>query len=690
MTNKPNKIESEIELLRNVIAKLRVENEEAQATLAAIRNGEVDGLFVESPTGDQVFTLKTSEHPYRVFVEKMNEGAATVTADGTIVYCNKCFSELLRIPHEKILGSKIETYIDPQEQLSFEVLFDQGKVRASRGEFNLKSVSGPVPVHLSFAKVEIENNLPGACLVATDLRERKRIEAVSNEQKWLDKLLDLMPTPVILLDKKTGAVIFANRSAEQMGAGGLSRYKTWAEYPVVSSAYGKEGKPLASANLPGNRAARGEKVRGEELVWETPSGKYFLMVDAETLPAMHGRPEVVVLTLQDVSKLKIAEEELVRASSAKSEFLANMSHEIRTPLGAVLGFTELLSDPSLTSEERANFIEVISRNGKQLANLVDDILDLSKIEAGKIEVEKLEVSLPRLVAEVVALFRMKAESKGLKLSLEMPEQVPRVIQSDPTRIRQILVNLIGNAIKFTDSGAITVRARLEEFSMQKTTKVVFTVKDTGIGISNEQKERLFKPFAQADMSTTRKFGGTGLGLVLSKKLAQALGGDLNLVESELGGGSVFEFTIDAGNVAHTATPQALSPHNNLDYHNDQPLAGLRILLADDSHDNQVLIKRILSSSGATVDAVDNGAKAIEAVLTKCYDIVLMDIQMPVLDGYQATSELRGQGFNRPIIALTAHALKEEKERSTKLGFNDHITKPINRNLLVSALSRYVH
>jgi PAS domain S-box-containing protein len=409
-----------------------------------------------------------------------------------------------------------------------------------------------------------------------------------------------------------------------------------------------------------------------------------------------GRPLYCIATVQDITAMKVAEQELQvarqvaeSANKAKSEFLANMSHEIRTPLGAVLGFADLLRDHSISESQRSEFINIIYRNGSELVGLVDDILDLSKIEAGKLEVERRTFVLPALISGVIALFDIKAREKGLALTFESDSTVPEKVVSDQTRLRQILINIIGNAIKFTEKGSVHVQLR---WNSKPRGVLEVTVTDTGPGISIEQREKLFCPFSQADSAVSRKYGGSGLGLVLSRRLARALGGDLVLAESTPGHGSRFVITVETGN---EESAQAAGGGNNApvadlprSVRRSERLRGCRILVAEDSVDNQYLISRLLTMHGAEVQVVDNGRAAVEAAAKSEYNLVLMDIQMPVLDGCSATREIRELGIKVPVIALTAHALREERAKTEAAGCDDHLTKPIESSALIETIERH--
>lgn len=378
------------------------------------------------------------------------------------------------------------------------------------------------------------------------------------------------------------------------------------------------------------------------------------------------------------NQLKLAKDEAEAANRMKSSFLANMSHEIRTPLGVMVGFAELMTDEDLDPIRRKEFASGLKRNAKQLSLLIDDILDLSKVEAGQLSLEFQDVCLRQMMKDIVADFALKAREKGLEVHLQISDEVPEGIISDSARLKQIMVNLIGNALKFTQRGRIDLVVHSDA------THVRIEVVDQGLGISEEDQEKLFKPFSQADESLTRKFGGTGLGLALSRRLSRLLGGDLRLVRSQLGQGSTFQVMIPR---RIEVSAQKRHHDRGMDTVPARAIKNAKILLVEDSEDNQTLITNLLERAGAHVDVAHNGLEGIQKATSGSYDVVLMDLQMPIMDGLTAARHLRAQGYKRPLIALTAHAMAEFRQKCLEAGFNGHVAKPIHFDELLSAITQ---
>ena len=387
-----------------------------------------------------------------------------------------------------------------------------------------------------------------------------------------------------------------------------------------------------------------------------------------------------------------------KAMRTKSEFLANMSHEIRTPMTAILGYSNILLDPSISSKQRLECVQTINRCGTHLLEIINDILDLSKLEAGKMTVERVPFSPIELASEVVALMKHHANIKKLSLNVECQGPIPEQIRGDPTRLRQVLVNLVGNAIKFTKTGGVRLVIEMAAPADSGNLRIRFQVIDTGIGLTSQQRATLFSAFTQGDTSITRKFGGTGLGLTISDRLVHMMGGQIN-VESTPGQGTTFGVTMDVGSpsdVKMIEAPSVLAQEQRRSTEARRPSGKLEasILLAEDGRDNQRLISLVLRKTGAEVTIVENGQEAVTQAMrmfveNKPYQVILMDMQMPVMDGYAATRQLRELGYTLSIVALTAHALSGDRQKCLDAGCDGYISKPINRGELISKIQSHL-
>ncbi len=378
---------------------------------------------------------------------------------------------------------------------------------------------------------------------------------------------------------------------------------------------------------------------------------------------------------------KIAKREAERANMAKEEFVCNMSHELRTPLTSIQGYLDLMSS-STSLEEVATYIGILRKNSQSLCDLVNDVLDLGKIDSDKVELHLADFSIELLLNEVVEMFTTLARKRSIELTLSIGENLPAYMRSDRGRFRQILVNILGNAIKFTEKGTVKVSVCQIETEVESVKFIRVLVEDSGIGLSKAQQSRLFERFQQGDASTTRKFGGSGLGLVLSKRLAKVLQGDVNLLESTFSKGSKFEILIP------WVEPLSIPVRNEVANQDKQPvIKGLRILLVDDAEDNRVLFERLLKREGAVVATACDGFEGVDMALKAEFDFVLMDVQMPRLDGIAATRSLRNFGYSKPIFALTAHAMETERKRCLEAGFNEHLSKPLSMGRLIEAIQK---
>jgi chemotaxis family two-component system sensor kinase Cph1 len=397
-------------------------------------------------------------------------------------------------------------------------------------------------------------------------------------------------------------------------------------------------------------------------------------------------------------RLLIANARAEEATRAKAQFLAQMSHEIRTPMNAILGYADILAREiqELSPAEQLSMLRTIKGSGEHLLSLIDDILDLSKIEANKLEFDFIPCSLAEIAREAVSLMRVPAQGKGLAISVEFAGPIPDTIRTDPRRFRQVLLNLLGNAVKFTEKGQVRMVVRVEQGTASNA-QIVVDVIDTGLGMTQEQLARVFEPFTQADNSTSRRFGGTGLGLTISKTFAEKLGGDLT-VESQYGHGSTFRLRIEAGPFAGVKMLEGLAGSSIASAAPDQPpersptdQVGNRVLLAEDQPVNQRLTSHFLTGSGADVVVVGNGKDAVDAALKaesegRPFAVILMDMHMPILDGLDATRQLRTTGYSRPIVALTASVMPAERDACLKAGCDAFLTKPISRQDLLKIVS----
>jgi PAS domain S-box-containing protein len=650
--------------------------------------------------------LQKSERRYRVLTETTSDWVWEVDAAGVLTYVSPKIKDSLGYEPEEVVGKTPFDFMPQEEERRIRDWFSS--ISSRRLPFVAKE---NVLVHKNGAQVVMESNgIPffdangnflGYQGCDRDITERKQAEA---ELRWKTAFLEAQTNislDGILVVDGQGKKLLCNRRFADLFHVPAEIMDDPDDATLLEHMVSLVKHPDLFLERVKFLYANPSETSRDEI--ELADGRTFDRYSTSVL-GKDGQCYGRTWTFRDITVhkqaeeyLRLAKEAAETATRAKSEFLANMSHEIRTPMTAILGFADLL----LSHLQDHNDIEdarTIQRNGLYLLKIIDDILDLSKIEAGRMVVERTTCSPLNVVADVLSLMRVRAAAKNLALGVEWIGPIPETIQSDSIRFRQILINLIGNAVKFTEIGSVQIIGRLVNKG-DGPPKMQFDITDTGIGMSPEQTAGLFQPFTQGDSSVNRSFGGTGLGLAISKRLAEMLGGDI-VVSSRLGKGSTFTLTIDAGplegvhkllNPAEAVEPSPAQAEST-DGRNIG-LNGRRLLLAEDGRDNQRLISLLLTAAGAEVALAENGLTALDLARAAQrdaipFDLILMDMQMPVMDGYEAARRLRAEGISTPIVALTAYAMSGDREKCLEAGCDDYLSKPIDRATLLRVVARH--
>lgn len=653
--------------------------------------------------------LRESERKYSLLINNASE-AIIVAQDGLLKFVNPMTVSLLEVRSERdLINQPFPGFIYPDDR---KMVLENYRLRIanhgapSRYAFRVITAEGIVKwVEINATLIDWQGR-PATLNFLKDITERKRVEEslAESEQRLLD-IIDFLPDATFVIDRN-GKVIAWNKAIEAM-TGILAKDmigKGDYEYslpfygirrPILIDLILKSDKDLESSYNQIER--KGQALIGESYMPNMQGGIAYLLGSAAVLYDSAGNVFGAIESIRDITEKKQAENRLIdskeaaeAAARSKSDFLANMSHEIRTPLNAVLGLTGLLLNSDLNSRER-DYVETVRSSGNTLLSVINDILDFSKIEGGKMELESQPFHLRECISVAVDLIMPSAAQKGLDVKYDLDESLPSYFKGDVTRLRQVLVNLLGNAVKFTQEGKIGLSVmgkplKAQDGSDGSQYELHFSISDTGIGIPEEKLDRLFRSFSQVDSTTTRKYGGTGLGLAISRKLVEMMGGEIWVV-SESNVGSTFHFTIRAEISEEQAAPS--DPELAVPMvRSHEGIRPLRILLAEDNAVNQMVAKQILKKLGYSADVAGNGLEVLQAIERQPYDVILMDVQMPEMDGLAASQEIRKRWPTGPrIIAITAYALKGDRERCLAAGMDEYISKPIVIEELKRVLER---
>ena len=710
----------ELQDLRARVAKLERDNESLRRRLAAFGTKHlaqtlepVEASVLVHPRVEEA--LCESEDLFRAVLEQAGDSVFLHDLEGRLVDANRAACERLGYTRAELLSLTV-TDVDPEACQRG----DMGRIWPELGagkpiavETNHRRKDGSMmPVEVTLGPIHLRGDQLILAL-ARDIAERKqREEAMHTSERKLSNAVSIARLGYWEYDVESDLFTFDDHfyaifrtSAAEVGGYTMppEEYARRFLFPEDVEVVAEEmGRALAATDPDFSRQLE-HRIRYADGEPGYIAVRYFIVQDKQgrTIKT-YGANQDITERKQYEKELQVAKQRAEAANKAKSEFLANMSHEIRTPMTSILGFADVLLDHVNLAEAlpvQVDAIRTIKRNGEHLLELINSILDLSKIEAGKLTIEQVCCSPCQLAAEVLALMQVRADSTGVRLRFEHQGPIPEAIRTDPMRLRQILINIIGNALKFTELGSVALVMRL---GADRST-LEFEVVDSGVGMTPDQTRNLFKPFTQVDTSAARRFGGTGLGLTISKRLAELLGGTVSIVESTPGQGSRFRLSVATGPldgvkllvdprremVTTPAAPAVIPTDLAL-----EELDGLRILLAEDGPDNQRLITHFLSQAGAKVTLAENGQVALDSALQAQedgapFDTILMDMQMPIMDGYTATRRLREHGYRGTIIALTAHAMDHDRAKCLSAGCDDYAAKPIRREALIETIRHYL-
>ncbi len=675
--------------------------EEAESTLSAIRDGHVEALIVSSKDGPKVYALEGSDHRYRRIVETMSEGALLVSGIGVIVYSNAAFASLVGLALERVIGRALGDFVAERQTHVLLALLENAQTQPSAGEIILRGRAGiERPVYFSAAQNSPQEG-PGVSVIVTDLTAQKRSEQMVASERLANAILEQSAEPIIVCDVD-GMVIRASGAARSIAEGRVLRRSFLDAFPFECQ--GADEHPVTSA-------LRGNTTSGCELSQAEP-GRTPVAFLCTAAPLLDESAKILgcVVALVDISERKrvesargmlldaeraarssaeLARTEAEASSRAKDEFLATISHELRTPLNAMLGWSQLLTNNSLSEEKLAHALEVIQRNVLAQSRLVEDLLDVSRIISGQMRLEMQPVEAVRVVDAAIESARPAIEAKHISLNAALDPDSGQIL-GDATRVQQVAWNLISNATKFTPpNGKITVSVRRLESSVE------IVVADTGQGIAPEFLPFVFDRFRQADGSFARRHGGLGLGLSIARHLVELHGGTITVESAGLGHGASFIVRLPFAGT-RSSLPLAASGATSLDFTPPAVLAvpelrGIRVLVVDDDDDSRDLVVSILEKCGAITFPASSAEEALSIITSERPDVLVSDIGMPGMDGYELVRAVRALPDERahsvPAVAVTAYARTEDQRRALAEGFQLHLAKPIEPTSFAAAVAR---
>lgn len=663
--------------LEKKIRSLKAKNKELSDTLKMIKRGQVDSLVIAGPFGGQVFTLQTAGQPFRQLIETMNEGIVTLSAEGLILYCNTKFQKILKLPSEQLLGSDIRAHIQPDSRHTLEFILERSQIVPSRVEVNMHAAdSTSVSVQFSMSRMKLDG-LNGFSLVVTDLSTTKRNAVLFQHQEWLGKILNRFPVPLLLVEEDMKGFTFINEKAKAMLKSSSS---VKGESSKMSFSFLNENGQIFELSDLLQRVQLYGGQNGYETNLVVNDRRIPVLLFVESLPSVQGMATAKLLLFQDLTHLKQAQQDLSQALRGRDQFVSALSHELRTPLNAILGWVQLLRSHPTDRHILDQGLDTLNRNANLQRDLIEDLLDMSRIMTGNLVLEKKPLDINQILDELISGCEMKALEKSVNIFVKKNAS-PVVILADPKRTQQLISHLIYNAIKFNHRGGhVEINLAVDSLTQQ----ALIEVKDDGQGIDPAFLPHVFDQFKQENMSTNRSYGGLGLGLAICRTIVAEHGGEISVTSDGIGHGATFTVRMPlaaqmpvsaAATVAHSAT--------------QVDLRGLRVLMVDDSADNLALFTIWLRKSGAEIKTMDSATGVIEAINEFRPHVLLSDISMPGEDGYSLIAKVRSMspqnGGTIPAGAITAHVRTEDRDLSIAAGYHMHIPKPVTAFSLAKAV-----